>query len=127
MTHVLCLAESGTRSVICKRKLLSSPLPGPTVQAHSRTDPGTLSHLTLTEAESSQVIGSAWGLIVKMAHYVDLANKEEITVILETDQIAQMASCYLTGTYLLKAVESSQIPDLQLRDRPFGELLIGGV
>ena len=96
MTHVLCLAESGTRSVICKRNLLSSPLPGPTVQAHSRTDPGTYSHLTLTEADSSQVIGSAWGLIVKMAHYVDLANKEEITVTLETDQIAQMASCYLT-------------------------------
>ena len=126
MTHVLCLAESGTRSVICKRKLLSSPLPGPTVQAHSRTDPGTLSHLTLTEAESSQVIGSAWGLIVKMAHYVDLANKEEITVILETDQIAQMAPCYLTVPIFSK-LRDHQIPDLQLRDRPFGELLIGGV
>ena len=39
-------------------------------------------------------------------------------MILETDQIAQMAFCYLTGTYLLKAVESSQIPDLQLHDHP---------
>ena len=126
MTHVQCLAESGVRSVICKRKLLSSPLPGPTVQAHSRTDPGTFSHLTLTEAESSQVIGSAWGLIVKMAHYVNLANKEEITVILETDQIAQMASCYLTVPIFSK-LRDHQIPDFRLRDHPFGELLIGGV
>ena len=45
---------------------------------------------------------ATWGLIVKMAHYADLA-KNKITVILETDQIAQMASCYLTGAYLLKA------------------------
>ena len=35
------------------------------------------------------------------------------SVILETDQIAQMASCYLTSIYLLKAVESSQILDLR--------------
>ena len=41
-----------------------------------------------------------------MAHYVDLANKEQITVNLETDQIPQVASCYLTGAYLLKAARS---------------------
>ena len=49
------------------------------------------------------MIGPTRGFIDKMAHYVDLANKEQIKVICETDQIAQMASCYLTDTYLLKA------------------------
>ena len=49
------------------------------------------------------MIGPTWGLIDKTACYVDLA-KNKIRVIRETDQIAQMASCYLTGTYLLKAV-----------------------
>ena len=33
-----------------------------------------------------------------------LQMKNKITVICKTDQIAQMASCYLTGAYLLKAV-----------------------
>ena len=47
------------------------------------------------------MIGPTWGLIDKMARYVNLA-KNKITVIRETDQIAQMASCYLAGTYLLK-------------------------
>ena len=47
------------------------------------------------------MIGPTWGLIVKMAHYVDLA-KFKITVVRETDQIAQMARCFLTGAYLLK-------------------------
>ena len=48
------------------------------------------------------MIGPTWGLIDKMARYVNLA-KNKITVIRETDQIAQMASCYLTGAHLLKA------------------------
>ena len=47
------------------------------------------------------MIGPTWGLIDKMGCYVDFAKNK--SVILETDQIAQMASCYLTGTYLLKA------------------------
>ena len=47
------------------------------------------------------LIGSTWGLIVKMAHYVELANKETD---LETDQIAQMTFCFLTGAYLFKAI-----------------------
>ena len=41
--------------------------------------------------------------MVEMAHYVDLTNKNKITVTLETDQIAQMAFCLPAGTYLLKA------------------------
>ena len=32
--------------------------------------------------------------------------KNEITVIREADQIAQMAFCFLTAAYLLKAVRS---------------------
>ena len=42
-----------------------------------------------------------WDLIVKMAHYADLA-KNKITVILETDQIAQVRFCFLTGVYYSK-------------------------
>ena len=51
------------------------------------------------------MIGLTWGLIEKMAHYVKL-EKNKITVICETDQIAQMACCFLTGTYRLKAARS---------------------
>ena len=40
-----------------------------------------------------------------------LQMKNKITVICKTDQIAQMASCYLTGAYLLKAVRP---PDSRL-------------
>ena len=56
---------------------------------------------------ASYKIGLTWGLIVKMAHYVNLT-KNTITVILEADQIAQMTFCFLTDTYLLKA---SRPPD----------------
>ena len=48
------------------------------------------------------MIGPTWGLIDKMALYVNVANNK-ITVICETDQVAQMASRYLNGAYLLKA------------------------
>ena len=48
-------------------------------------------------------MGPTWGLIDKMAHYVDLT-KNKITGILETDQIAQMTFCFLTGANLLKTV-----------------------
>ena len=60
------------------------------------------------------MIGPTWGLIVKMAHYVDLA-KFKITVILETDQTAQMTFCFLTGAYYSK-LRDHQIPDLCLHD-----------
>ena len=52
--------------------------------------------------------------------------KNKVTAICETDQIAQTASCYLTGTYVLKAARP-QIPDLWLHDHPFREFFIGGV
>ena len=57
---------------------------------------------------------ATWGLIVKMAHYADLA-KNKITVILETDQIAQVRFCFLTGVYYSKLWDH-QIPDLCLHD-----------
>ena len=47
--------------------------------------------------------GPTWGLIVKMAIMLTSQAKNKITVILEADQIAQMAFCFLTGAYLLKA------------------------
>ena len=50
-----------------------------------------------------ELIRPTWGLMVEMAHYGS-QTKNKITVTLETDQIVQMASCYLTGAYLLKAV-----------------------
>jgi len=50
-----------------------------------------------------ELIRPTWGLVVEMPHYVDLKNKNKITATLETDQIAQMAFCFPTGTYLLKA------------------------
>ena len=62
------------------------------------------------------MIGPTWGLIDKMARYADFTNKGKITVICETDQIVQTASCYLTGACLLKAPDR-QIPDLRLRDQ----------
>ena len=46
--------------------------------------------------------GSTWGLMVEMAHYVELT-KNNITVTLETDQIAQMTFCFPADAYLLKA------------------------
>ena len=70
------------------------------------------------------MIGPTWGLIDKMDPYVDLTNKEYSTVICETDQIAQMTSGYLTGTYLLKLWDH-QIPDRQLCDHPFREFFFG--
>ena len=48
------------------------------------------------------LIGPTWGLIVKMAHYVDLT-KNKVTVTLETDQISQITFCFPTAIYLLKA------------------------
>ena len=71
------------------------------------------------------MIGPAWGLIDKIAHYVNLA-KNKITVIRETDQIAQMACCFLTGIYLLKAARP---PDCRppAMYHPFREFFIGGV
>ena len=48
------------------------------------------------------LIAPTWGLMVEMAHYVDLT-KNKITVILETDQIAQMTFYFPTGPYFLKA------------------------
>ena len=53
------------------------------------------------------MIGPTWGLIDKMAHYVDLT-KNRVTVICEADKTAQMACCFLTGAYILKAV---RLPD----------------
>ena len=47
------------------------------------------------------LIGSTWGLMVEMAHYVDLTKKSTVT--LEIDQIAQTTLCFSTGAYLLKA------------------------
>ena len=47
--------------------------------------------------------GSTWGLMVEMAHYVELT-KNNITVTLETDQIAQTTFCFPTGADLLKAM-----------------------
>ena len=60
--------------------------------------------------------------------------KNKITVILETDQIAQMTFCFLTGTYLLKAARPP-IPDFQTTglnyklkiNHSFREFFIGGV
>ena len=60
--------------------------------------------------------------------------KNKITVICETDQIAQMASCYLTDAYLLKAARPP-IPDFQTTglnyklkiNHSFREFFIGGV
>ena len=48
------------------------------------------------------MIEPPWGLMVEMAHYVDLTNNKT-TVTLETEQITQMTLCLPTGTYLLKA------------------------
>ena len=48
--------------------------------------------------------------------------KNKITVICETDQIAQMASCYI-----FSKLQDHQIPDLWLRDHPFREFFIAGV
>lgn len=64
-----------------------------------------------------------------MAHYVDLTNKKnKITVTSETDQIAQMACCFLTGAYLpLKAAGTTQIPDLWICNHPLREFSLGGV
>ena len=49
------------------------------------------------------MIGPTWGLIIRWLFMLTLQTKNKITVICETDQIAQMPSCYLTGAYLLKA------------------------
>ena len=46
---------------------------------------------------------SIWGLMVEMAHYVDLA-KNKITVTLETDQTAPMTFCFPADAYLLKTM-----------------------
>ena len=59
-----------------------------------------------------ELIGPTYLLTVKMVHYVELANKETD---FETDQIAQMAFCFLIGAYLFKATRH-QIPDLWLHD-----------
>ena len=52
-----------------------------------------------------QLIGPKWGLIDNMVRYVDFTNEDKITLICKIDQIAQMASCYITGAYLLRAVK----------------------
>ena len=55
-----------------------------------------------------------------------LQMKNKITAICETDQIAQMASCYLAGAHLLKAARP---PDSRppATDHPFREFFISGV
>lgn len=55
--------------------------------------------------------------LIRRLIMLTLQMKNKITVICKTDQIAQMASCYLTGAYLLKATDH-QIPDFQLHDLP---------
>ena len=47
--------------------------------------------------------GPPWGLMVEMAHYVDLT-KNKTTVTLKTEQITQMTFCLPTRPYLLKAI-----------------------
>ena len=58
----------------------------------------------LVFSEGSCLIRPTWGLIVKMAHYVDLT-KNKVTVTLETDQISQITFCFPTVTYLLMATK----------------------
>lgn len=71
------------------------------------------------------MIGPTWGLIDKMACFVNLEKrKNKITVICEIDQ---MASCYLTGVYLLKAVRPPDFRASSYMTIPSGEFFIGGV
>ena len=53
-------------------------------------------------------MGPTWGLTDKMAIMSTWQTKNKSTVIRETDQTAQTAFCFLTGTYLLKA---ARLPD----------------
>ena len=55
------------------------------------------------------------GLIVKMAHYVDLATKNKITLTLETDQIVQ-TTFYFPLPPTFSRLQDHQIPDLWLCD-----------
>ena len=57
------------------------------------------------------MIGSTWGLMVEMVHYLTSQTKNKVTVTLETDQIAQTTFSFLTGIYLLKAMRP---PDSRL-------------
>ena len=61
------------------------------------------------------VIGSTWGLMVEMAHYVDLT-KNKITRTLETDQIAQTKFCFPRWCLPSQSYETPPIPDLWLCD-----------
>ena len=53
---------------------------------------------------SDKVYMGGGGLLLRWLIMVTLQTKNKITVILETDQIAQMTLCFLTGAYLLKAM-----------------------
>ena len=82
------------------------------------------------------VIGSTWGLMVEMAHYVDLT-KNKITRTLETDQIAQTKFCfprwclpsqsYETPRFQTSGYVTTGLSNRLKINHPFREFSIGGI
>ena len=80
----------------------------------------SLGHTKTTLNEETVPLGSDrayMGLVAEWLMMLTSQTKNKITVTLETDQIAQMAHCFPTGTYLLKAARPQDSRPLATRPR----------